>query len=186
MTSTGALPRALAAARPPKPPPTITTRGVFHVCASAPLIELRLASFIHPFLKLLRPEISENLDFLADRDGQVSGEQTAALSSEPEADQQNQDKRGHTEPGDHNDFDPHFANGRNIVVDVRISVKESVTIAKDVGAASQVDEEEKCRGDSQSRKCYGINQSEHISIGAIIFRSEAIRVCLIHAGPGPC
>src|SRR6202035_4516407 len=63
MTSTGAFPRALAAARPPNPPPTITTRGVFDACSSAPLIELRLASFIHPFLKLLRPEISENLGF---------------------------------------------------------------------------------------------------------------------------
>src|SRR5947207_6447682 len=81
MTSTGALRRALAAARPPKPPPTITTRAVFDVCSSAPLIELRLASFIHPFLKLLRPEISENLGFLADRDGQVSGEQTAAYQA---------------------------------------------------------------------------------------------------------
>src|SRR3954453_7508256 len=63
MTSTGALPRALAAARPPKPPPTITTRGVFDVRASAALIELRLASFINLFLKLLRPGISENLAF---------------------------------------------------------------------------------------------------------------------------
>src|SRR5207249_10528935 len=63
MTSTGAFRRALAAARPPKPPPTITTRGVFDVRSSAPLIELRLASFIHPFLKLLRPEISDNLGF---------------------------------------------------------------------------------------------------------------------------
>src|SRR2546422_10263574 len=62
MTSTGAFRRAFAVARPPKPPPTITTRGVFDVCSSAPLIELRLASFIHPFLKLLRPEISENLE----------------------------------------------------------------------------------------------------------------------------
>jgi hypothetical protein len=35
------------------------------------------------------------LVFLADRDGQVSGEQTAALSSEPETDQKNQDKRGY-------------------------------------------------------------------------------------------
>src|SRR3954447_11659537 len=79
MTSTGALPRALAAARPPKPPPTITTRGVFDVCSSAPLIELRLASFINLFLKLLRPGISENLGFLADRNGQVSGEQTVSV-----------------------------------------------------------------------------------------------------------
>src|SRR6266498_5483508 len=61
MTSTGALPRALAAARPPKPPPTITTRGVFDVRSSAPLIELRLAVFINLFLKLPRSEISENL-----------------------------------------------------------------------------------------------------------------------------
>src|SRR5258706_9120192 len=63
MTSTGALPRALAAARPPKPPPTITTRGVFDVRSSAPLIELRLASFIHLFLKLSKSAISENLGF---------------------------------------------------------------------------------------------------------------------------
>src|SRR6202035_4127923 len=61
MTSTGVFPRALAAARPPKPPPTITTRGVFDFCSSAPSIELRLASFIYLFLNLLRPEISENL-----------------------------------------------------------------------------------------------------------------------------
>ena len=54
--------------------------------------------------------------------------------SEPETDQQNQDKRGHNEPRDRDDFDPHFANGRNIVVDIRISVKESVTVAKDIGA----------------------------------------------------
>src|SRR6266536_5983001 len=73
MTSTGAFPRALAAARPPKPPPTITTRGVFDVRSSAPLIELRLASFIHLFLKLSKSTISENLGILADRDGQVSG-----------------------------------------------------------------------------------------------------------------
>src|SRR6266478_6029257 len=96
MTSTGAFPSALAAARPPKPPPTITTRGVFDVCPSAPLIELRFESFIHPFLKLLRPEISENLSFSRRRDGQVSGEQRAALSSEPETDQQNDEKRGQT------------------------------------------------------------------------------------------
>src|SRR6267378_2765612 len=63
MTSTGAFPRALAAARPPKPPPTITTRGVFDFRSSAPLIELRLESFIHSFLKLSKSAISENLGF---------------------------------------------------------------------------------------------------------------------------
>jgi hypothetical protein len=74
------------------------------------------------------------LVFLAGRDGQVSGEQTAALSSEPETDKKNQDKRRDSEVRDRDDFDPHFANGRNIVVDVRIAVKESVTVAKDIGA----------------------------------------------------
>ena len=82
--------------------------------------------------------------------------------SEPETDKKNQDKRGHTEPGDHDDFDPHFANGRNVVVDSRIAVKEPVTIAKDVCASRQIEEEEEGRGDSQSRKSYGINQCEHI------------------------
>jgi hypothetical protein len=47
--------------------------------------------------------------------------------------------------------------GRNVVVDVRIAVKEPVTIAKDVCASRQVKEEEEGRGDSQSRKSYGIN-----------------------------
>src|SRR4029077_13917486 len=37
----------------------ITNRGIFDVCSSAPLIELRLASFIHLLLKRLSPEISE-------------------------------------------------------------------------------------------------------------------------------
>src|SRR6266446_9511425 len=63
MTSTGAFPRALAAARPPNPPPTITTRGVFDFRSSTPLIELRLASFMHLFLKLSKSQISENLGF---------------------------------------------------------------------------------------------------------------------------
>src|SRR6266853_1118834 len=163
MTSTGAFPRALAAVRPPKPPPTITTRGVFDVGSSVPLIELRLASFINLFLKRLRPEISDNLGFSrrprwSGQRRTDSGEQTAALSGEPETDKKNQDKRGHTEPGDHDDLDPDLARGRNVVVDVRIAVKESVTIAKDVGAASQIDEEEECRGDSKSRKSCRIDQ----------------------------
>src|SRR3954447_17119830 len=160
MTSTGAFPRALAAARPPKPAPTITTRGVFDVCSSAPLIELRLASFIHPFLKLPRAGISENLSFLADRDGKVSGEQTAALSIEPETDKKNQDNRGYAKPRDEKQLDSHVARGRNVVVDVRVAVKEPVAIAKDVCASRQVDEEKERRGDSQSRKSCGINQSE--------------------------
>src|SRR6266436_5841419 len=136
MTSTGAFPRALAAARPPKPPPTITTRGAFDFRSSAPLIELRLESFIHSFLKLSKSAISENLGFSRRRldrgPNQLTNRQPRSLS-EPETDQQNQDKRGDTEPGDHDDFDPHFANGRNIVIDVRVAVEESVTVAKDIG-----------------------------------------------------
>src|SRR6266404_5456739 len=137
MTSAGAFPRALAAARPPKPPPTITTRGVFEVCSSVPLIELRLASFIHPFLKLLSPEISENLGFSRQRlgEGQISApnEQPRSLI-EPEADQQNQDKRGHSEVRDHDDLDSHVANSRNVVVHAWIAAKESATVAKKVHA----------------------------------------------------
>jgi hypothetical protein len=94
--------------------------------------------------------------------GQVSGEQTAAPSSEPETNKKNQDKRGQNEIRDRDDFDPYFANGRNVVVDVRILVKESVTVAKDIGTEQQIDDEEKCGGDSKSRKNYGINQCQHI------------------------
>ena len=68
----------------------------------------------------------------------VRGEQTAALSSEPEIDQQNHKKRGQNQPRDHNDFHPQVANRGNVVVDIRILVKESVTIEKDVGAANQI------------------------------------------------
>src|SRR6266404_4593195 len=73
MTSAFALRRAFAAPRPPKPPPTITTRGVFDFRSSAPLRELRLASFIHPFLKLLNPEISEIFAPTTDCVGETSG-----------------------------------------------------------------------------------------------------------------
>src|SRR4051812_48486894 len=137
MTSTGAFPRAFAAARPPKPPPTITTRGVFGVCSSAPLIELRLASFIHLFLNLLWREISENLGFSRRRldRGRIRllNGQPRSLS-EPETDQQNQDERGHTEVRNRDDFDPHFAYRRNVVVHIRVATKEPVTVAKDIGA----------------------------------------------------
>src|SRR5229473_2838155 len=63
MTSTGAFPRALAAARPPKPPPPITTRGVYGLDPPPCPFELRVESLIYLFLKLLRPEISANLGF---------------------------------------------------------------------------------------------------------------------------
>jgi hypothetical protein len=52
------------------------------------------------------------------------------VSSEPETDQQNQDKRRQNEPRDHNDLDSQFAHGRNVVVHVRITVKESVAVVK--------------------------------------------------------
>jgi hypothetical protein len=59
-----------------------------------------------------------------------AGEHTATLSSEPETDKKNQDKRGYDQPRYENDVDPDLARGRNVVVDVRVSVKESVAIAK--------------------------------------------------------
>src|SRR5882724_1211470 len=40
------------------------------------------------------PKFQRILVFLANRDGQVSGEQTGALSSEPQTDQKNDEKRG--------------------------------------------------------------------------------------------
>src|SRR5262249_18721134 len=58
------------------------------------------------------------------------------LSSEPETDQQNDKKRGQHEPRDHDNFDPQFPNGRNVVVHIRILVKESVTVTLDVRAAN--------------------------------------------------
>ena len=57
------------------------------------------------------------------------------LSSEPETDQQNQDKRGQNEPRDHDDLDSDLTNGRNVVVDIWITIKESVTIVKNIRAA---------------------------------------------------
>jgi hypothetical protein len=45
----------------------------------------------------------------------------------------------------------------DVIVDGPIAIKESVAVAKDVGAARQIDQEEECRGKSQSRKLYGID-----------------------------
>jgi len=74
------------------------------------------------------------------------------LSSEPETDQQNQDKHGQNAPRDNNDFDSQFANVRDVIVDVWITIEETVAIAKNIRAAYQIDDEEECRGYSQSRK----------------------------------
>src|SRR6185437_15593695 len=138
MTSTGAFPRALAAARPPKPPPTITTRGALEFPPSAPSIELRLASFIHPFLKLSKSEISEKcwpfaMKLRQNRTRSLTGRRRSL--GEPETDQQNQDERGQNEPRDHDDLDPDAASGRDVVVHIRIPIKESVAIAKNIRAA---------------------------------------------------
>ena len=57
------------------------------------------------------------------------------FSGEPETDQQNQDKRSQHDPRDHNGLDSDLANGRNVVVDIWIAIKESVTVAKDIRAA---------------------------------------------------
>src|SRR5260370_27062072 len=116
----------------------------------------------HPFLKLLSAEISENRNFLADASAmanQLAVNRRVPLSSDPETDQQNQDKRGQNEPWDRDDFDPHFANGRNIVVDVRVAVKKSGAIAKVVCASRKVREEEEGGGDCRSRKRGGVRRA---------------------------
>ena len=46
------------------------------------------------------------------------GEPAAPPSSEPETDQQNQDKRCQNEPRDHNDLDSQFAHGGDVLVDI--------------------------------------------------------------------
>src|SRR5215469_6344265 len=61
MTSTGALRRAFAAAKPPNPPPTITTRGVL------PELELLFAIFgfgSHPFSSFRAPRFHKFLRFV--------------------------------------------------------------------------------------------------------------------------
>jgi hypothetical protein len=83
------------------------------------------------------PKFQRILTFLAGASAianQLAVNGRVPLSSDPEADEQNQDKRGQNEPRDRDDFDPHFANRRNVVVDVRIAVKESVAIAKNIRA----------------------------------------------------
>jgi hypothetical protein len=56
------------------------------------------------------------------------------VSCEPETDQENQDKSRQNQPGDHNDFDSYFADGRNVIVDIWVAIKESVPIPKDIRA----------------------------------------------------
>jgi hypothetical protein len=82
--------------------------------------------------------------------------------SEPETDKKNQEKRAYAEPRDENHFDSDVTGGRNVVVDSRIAVKEPVTIAKKVCASRQVKEEEKGRGDSQSRQSFRIDYCDHM------------------------
>jgi hypothetical protein len=84
-------------------------------------------------------------------------DRTKADSAIPQLDEQDEQERGQNEPRDRDDFESHPANRRNVVVDVRVPAKESVTIAKDVCASYQVDEEEECPGDSKGRKSHGIN-----------------------------
>ena len=65
-------------------------------------------------------------------DSKISAaKRTARFSRAPEIDQKNDEKRGQTQPREHNDLDPQFANGRNVVVHIRISVKEAMAIKKE-------------------------------------------------------
>ena len=96
---------------------------------------------------------------------------TAPLSSEPETDQQNQDKRGQNEPRNHDDFDSQFARGRNVIIDVRIDVKESVTVTKNVHA---------------DLLCYFFLKLSRIEIsGILISRVRSVAVSVLPIGPRP-
>jgi hypothetical protein len=83
------------------------------------------------------------------------------LSSEPENDQQNDKKRGQHEPRDHDDLDPQLVNGGNVVVHIRILVKKSMAIAKDVRASHQIDQAKECGCDSKRRKNFRVNECQH-------------------------
>jgi hypothetical protein len=89
---------------------------------------------------------------------------TAPLSSAPEIEQNNNKKRGQNYPRDYNDLHPQLANRGNVVVHIRILIKKSVAIAKDVRASHQIDQEEEYRGESESGKSYGI-ESQSASWG---------------------
>src|SRR5215469_2794049 len=94
MTWTGALRRAFAAAKPPNPPPTITTRGVL------PELELLFAIFgfgFHSFSSFRAPRFHKFLRFVRrlTRSGGIANmrrcyERNCCLASSP-ADSQHQD-----------------------------------------------------------------------------------------------
>ena len=58
------------------------------------------------------------------------------FSGAPKIDQQNDKKRSQNEPWNHDNLEPQATNCRNVIVDVPIAIKESVTIAKDVSATN--------------------------------------------------
>ena len=76
--------------------------------------------------------------------------------NEPETDQQNQDERGQREPRDRDDFDSHFANRRNVIVDIWVSLKEAVKIAKHVNDREDVDYQNEHRREPHSGKRAGL------------------------------
>jgi hypothetical protein len=75
----------------------------------------------------------------------------------PEIDEQNENNQSESAPRYHNDLDPQFANGLNVLRDIWILVKEPVTISKNIYTPDYIDEqEERCRY-SQGRKSYRID-----------------------------
>src|SRR5207237_159756 len=143
---TGAFPRALAAARPPKQPPTTTTRGVFDVCSSAPLIEFKLESFIYSFLNLLIPDYYAiyHLSTIK-RIYKLLKCYTPILV------------RCYTELIIKTYTSQNMYRRKNNVAAIRRAGRAARLISASI-----------------------------LYIEVVIFRSEAIRVCLIHAGRGPC
>src|SRR6266436_67036 len=60
-----------------------------------------------------------------------------------------------------NDLDPQLANGRNVVVHIRISVKQAMAIEKEIRSARQIDQEKEGCSYWQSRKNYRIDKCQH-------------------------
>jgi hypothetical protein len=71
---------------------------------------------------------------------------------DPEIDEQNDKSESQGGPRYHNDLDPQFANGLDVLRDIWILVEEPVTVSKNIYAPDYIDEQEERSCYSQGRK----------------------------------
>jgi hypothetical protein len=107
------------------------------------------------------------------------------LPSEPEIDQKNDEKRGQNQPRDQDYLDPHAASRRDVVVHIRIPIKESPAITKMYAPPIKLIRRKNVPAIRRAGRATGLIRASILYIDAIIFRSEAIQVCLSRAEPGP-